>query len=380
MRIERLTKEDYQECMDFINMVFSMSSGPTDFLQLLPAYYEETEASMQCHYVLRERGRIKALVGLYPGTMVVGREKLRLARIGAVSTHPYSQGRGYMQTLMKHCMDIVHSDFDVSHLGGLRLRYLYFGYEKCGIVPVFSLNRHNLRHSPLAAEITVSEITEAEPTVLETLQALHDEQPIHGQRNPVDFYRICRNWSNRLFTAHMGDELVGYAVAGDKLDRLSEVIGRRSEQALAIAQAMLQYSGGSSLDAALNPTATEDIRLFGTAAEDVRLDHGGNWRISSWSKVLAALFKVKNQQLPLPDGEVVLDIADTVRLCIRVADGNVSVSETKAAAHVTGSASQMMRLLFGPLPPTWVNSVPSQAGVLQAWLPLPLYLPQQDHA
>ncbi len=121
--IEQLHANDYQDCIDFINMVFSMSGGPTDFPQLLPTYYTPTDASMQCHHVIRENGRIRALVGVYPGTLLVGGIPLRVARIGAVSTHPDRREQGYMQQLMNHCMQLVRRDYAVSHLGGLRHRY-----------------------------------------------------------------------------------------------------------------------------------------------------------------------------------------------------------------------------------------------------------------
>ncbi len=380
MQIERLGKDDYQECIDFINMVFSMSSGPTNFPELLPAYYQETEVSMQCHYVLREHGAIKALVGLYPGTVRIGRETLRLARIGAVSTHPYSQGKGYMKTLMNHCMNVVRTEYDISHLGGLRQRYLYFGYEKCGYVPVFTLNRHNLRHNELAAEVVLEEVSQGDPALMDVLKTIHDDQPIRGERSLAAFYRICRNWSNHLFLARVADDIVGYAVVEAEFKGISELIATRSEFALGIAQAVLQRSGGQSLAVTLNPAACDDIRLFGAFAEDVRVDHGGNWQIVNWQKTLSALAKVKNQNLPLPNGEVILDITDTACLCLRVADGNVSVTETKQPADLSGSPSQMARLLFGPLQPGMVDSLPAHSGLLQAWLPLPLYLPQQDHA
>ena len=71
-----------------------------------------------------------------------------MARIGAVSTHPNSQGKNMMKTLMEFATEkIKQYGYSIAYLGGLRNRYLYFGYEKCGYKMVFKLNKSNIKHN-----------------------------------------------------------------------------------------------------------------------------------------------------------------------------------------------------------------------------------------
>ena len=40
---------------------------------------------------------------------------------------------------------------------------------------------------------------------------------------------------------------------------------------------------------------------------------------------------------------------------------------------------QMLRLLFGPLPPSHVLNLPANAALLDAWCPLPMFWPALDY-
>lgn len=132
-KIIRLSRKDYSEAIDFINMVFSMNYCPYNFPEMLPVLYKPTEEQIKCHYVIKEEGKIKALLGIYPAEIVINKNIFRMARIGAVSTHPNSQGKNMMKTLMEFATKKIKQDrYSIAYLEGLRNRYLYFGYEKCG--------------------------------------------------------------------------------------------------------------------------------------------------------------------------------------------------------------------------------------------------------
>ena len=65
MKVEQLTANDFEEAMDFMNLVFG-AHGPHDFASLLPALYQPTDELMKCIWAIRESGRIVAIVGYHP--------------------------------------------------------------------------------------------------------------------------------------------------------------------------------------------------------------------------------------------------------------------------------------------------------------------------
>ena len=95
--IERLSTADFEEAMDFLNLVFG-AVEPHDFERMLPLCYRPQE--MHRNLAIREGGRIRAIVGLFERSLEVGAHTLRVGCIGGVSTHPRSRGRGYMRALM----------------------------------------------------------------------------------------------------------------------------------------------------------------------------------------------------------------------------------------------------------------------------------------
>lgn len=117
--ITRLQAADFDEAMDFLNLVFSMAYRPHDFARMLPILYRPTEAQMACNRALRIQGRIRAVVGVFPMVWAVGDARLNVAGIGGVAVHPADRGQGYMRDLMARCMaDIRKGGFALSYLGG----------------------------------------------------------------------------------------------------------------------------------------------------------------------------------------------------------------------------------------------------------------------
>ena len=145
-----------------------------------------------------------------------------MARIGAVSTHPNSQGKNMMKTLMEFATEkIKQYGYSIAYLGGLRNRYLYFGYEKCGYKMVFKLNKSNIKHNefPKRDLILEKQIEEDYETMVK-LNNLYKKQSIYFKRKNKDFFDICRSWNNNLYVAREKDKVVGYLVADNKREKI----------------------------------------------------------------------------------------------------------------------------------------------------------------
>ena len=91
--------KEMEELLDFANMVFSMGYGGTDFGALLPKAYSPERWDVLMHYMIREDGRIRALIDSYPIEMKLSSgidSKITAVYVGTVSVHPASRGKGYM--------------------------------------------------------------------------------------------------------------------------------------------------------------------------------------------------------------------------------------------------------------------------------------------
>lgn len=377
--IIQLRADDFEEAMDFLNLVFS-AHGPHDFAKLLPLLYRPTEAHMACNFAIRQQGRIRAIVGLFPLRWQVGQTALRVAGIGGVSTHPNCRGTGLMQRLMQHCVhQMKEQGYALSWLGGQRQRYLYFGYEKCGVSLSFSLNKSNLKHSFSGAPLLCFAPLEAQDGErLARARALHDAQAAHARRAPEDFHFHCLSWQHRPLVAL--DEagcMVGYLVASPRGDYLAELVARSDAVAVEMARAWAaQSEGGVSIE--INPTASGLVRRLGQFCEGMNIRPSGNWQVFAWAEVLDALLKLKHSTAPLVSGAVVIGIEGYGRLRLEVDGGRAGCALTDERPDLECAAPMALRLLCGPLAPWQVMPLPQRAALLESWCPLPLVWARQD--
>ena len=83
--IVRLTPADYEQAVDFLDLVFSQAKKPHHFEKMLPRL--ALPDAMTHHFALKRDGRIRALVMSAPMQATVGGETLSVFGIGNVSTH-----------------------------------------------------------------------------------------------------------------------------------------------------------------------------------------------------------------------------------------------------------------------------------------------------
>ncbi|MCC7262223.1 MAG: GNAT family N-acetyltransferase [Candidatus Latescibacteria bacterium] len=377
--IIQLKAADFDEGLDFLNLVFS-GHAPTDFAKLLPVLYRPTDEHLGCNFAIRQQGRIRAVVGLFPLEWQVGPTRLRVAGIGGVSTHPNYRNSNLMKRLMQHCVAQMQAQgYHLSWLGGQRQRYLYYGYERCGVGVSLSLSRSNLKHcfsgepalrfEPLAAD---------DQARLARARELHDAQPSRAGRVPADFHLYLVSWQHRPFAAlDASGRMVGYLVANAKGDTVAELVGESDEIAVEMARSWA-VRGDQGINLDLNPGALGLIRWLSQYCEGVNTHATGNWQIFAWEEVLGALLQLRRTAGPLPAGRVVVGIEGYGGLALEVEGEQTRVTRTDEQPVFAGEAALMLRLLCGPLPPSQVVALPPAAALLEAWCPLPLYWARQD--
>ena len=381
VEVVQLTAADWQEGLAFLDEVFG-EHGEHNFATLLPSIYQPTEDLMACNHAVREDGRIRAVVGLFPMDWQVGDVMLKVGGIGGVSTHLSVRGKGYMKVLMNHCVEKMQvQGYHLSWLGGQRQRYGYFGYEKCGQQLSVSLTSANVRHvfGDLAS-LRFEPIEDDDKATIDTARHLHDAQLVHCLRGDSDvFPRFLANWYHRPYVAlDAADKMVGYLVADESGGNVLELLGRDADTAVDMARSWVQSreDNGASFD--IPATQFELLQKMSALGEGVSVGSSGNWQIYDWQATLDALLQVRAAGGGLADGDVVVGIQGYGNLRLQVEGPQISCVKVDDPAAVTWDPSIAMRVFFGPLPPAAVTTVPATAATLLAWCPLPLGWPRQD--
>jgi predicted acetyltransferase len=379
--IIRLGAGDFDEAMDFLNLVFG-EHFPHDFANMLPGIYQPTDEHMRCNYAVREGGRLGAIVGVFPIRWRVGDVTLKVAGVGGVSVHPESRGRGYMKLLMQHAVaEMRREGYDMSYLGGRRQRYAYFGYEVAGTTYRVNFNADNVRHTTDSDTPGLTfEPARDDHATNAALKTLHDAQIAYCERPVEAFHRYLRSWHCRPMVAKEADgRIVGYLSAQLNEPVLNEFVAQDAPTAARMVRAWVAEKSDKAT-VVLRMPAEPVLRELHSFAESLHLFHAGNYQVFDWVKVLDALLKAQHAANRLPEGRVLLGIEDagqTMRLVVDGDNARCEATDEKPCLKLDGRLA--VRVLFSLGGPASVIELPPWAAILSAWCPLPMGFSLQDH-
>ena len=378
--------DDYDDVMDFADFVFSQAHVPHDFQSLLPKSYKKEYFMDGIHYLAREEGKIKAMVGAYPlviefksAAPVPGRG------IGAVSVHPRTRSRGYMKTLMNMALDDMKKDGLVfSCLSGQRQRYEYFGYAAAGSVYIFTVREPNIRHTlgsewKSSLELRLVESTDRE--TLDRIQAMHDAKNARLRRSRDRLFDILKSWHANVFALTEGGNFIGYMVCDTHaVTEINMAHPSRMIEALGLLiHLRKEYGGHDSVDVSAGPHETEKFSLLSSFAEGFRQSAAYSFNIFDFKRFTEPFLALRADQRTIANGSFVLKVegqnGGTFLICSK--DGKPEISETASAPDLTLDPLETVKLLFNPFSSLIIPAV-CKSLFLQSLLPLPLFFENAD--
>ncbi|MDR3192423.1 MAG: GNAT family N-acetyltransferase [Treponema sp.] len=395
VRYEKAASGDYDEVIDLGNYVFSAARTPHDFPLLLPKLYKREYFMEGNHYVAREDGRIKAVVGSYPLTMNILGEALPGRGIGMVSVHPYARSRGYMRSLMEMALEDMRREQAVfSCLGGQRQRYGYFGYAPAGINVTFFCRRANVRHvlsgipapGPEGGKLSLRELKAGDGELLDRISAFHRTKAARIERPREKLFDILSSWNFRVYAALAEGAFLGYLISDPSGEKIHEVnLDDASQLAARLPEligAFLNLRGGNGdrdqVRVTVQPQEREKLDAFSRFAEDYALTSAYSFRIFDYFRFLPPFLRLKARNETLPDGSLVLRIAGE-GFRISVSEGGVSFDRLgeNRRADVELESPEAAELLFSALSPL-SSPLPRGNAFLRALLPFPLFFEEPD--
>ena len=388
IEVRRLTEAEFEPEVDFINLVFSQNSVPHNFKRLCPRWIRP-ELTGYNIAALRD-GRIRSLVMAAPAEVHIAGHTLKAVGIGNVSTHLDERRTGLMQMCMTRTIDeMKEQNVDFSFLGGLRQRYNFFGYERCGYRFGFTLYIRNLRMTRgEAPAYTFRKVKCADDPALPDIRALYEAQPLRVNRgDDMTFFRTLQMWTCDPYVCTDADgRFIGYVCARPDAASLNEVFAVTDDAVLDLLNAWITQHNpnpvglGQPLSIGIHPWARGLQRKLYAVSEGISVAPDHQYRVFNWDRVTAAFFALKATYAALPDGHLTLGIEGWGNLSISVTNGQAVCEKTDAAADIMLTDFEALRFVFGPLPSVSVKAVdPKFEPLLEAWFPLPLAWHGQDN-
>lgn len=372
----------YETYIALINKVFGFDGVERDFRTLLPKLYRPGRTPQAENYVVVENDVCVAAVGAFSHTVQVCGTVIPCRGIGNVAVAEAARGRGYMKDCMNLALaDMVKDGIAMSTLGGRRQRYRYFGYEKVGVCYTFVLNADNLRHT-LGAEflpcLDIRQVDASDTALLRSIRALSSSGRYVPERSEEDFFDILSTWQASVWVGTRDGRLVGYALR-EPSGLISEIRVTGAEELLPFLCALQLHLGTDMLTLRLPEHEDDCLRILSTVAEGCQIGCSMSYNVLNYRLVCDAFLRLRATYAPLPDGRLTLRIhgwAGDEHLALSVQDGVPSVHALSPdeTSELELSHEEAMRLLFAPLCPERKSLSP----VVQAWLPLPIWMYRAD--
>ena len=384
MAVERLHKENYEELMDFVDLVFSQDLLKVHFQEDLPYCFGPDEEHMQMQYVYRdETGRIRSAIGVIPYTYMVGDTAFSVRTITNVATHHRYTGKGYMQTIMKKVFeDMETENVDLVILHGNRERYRHFGFESAGLSESASFRAYNIKNRQKRGERYDYQFRELNPedrADVEACLSLFEAEPQHFKRTVQDFCLFQKMWHGRTYLIYDGRGIFqGYL---NYCDHFSPIIRELElispDKVVSAVNSFMLQQKLSAVTLAFSPFRTQMSEKIYDAAENVSCGQTTRLHLLKPEKFIEACMNLKiKSKAYMPEGSLVLQ-TPWGNLSLEVKKKTAYVGQTQLQAEVTLSVEEVYSFLFGPSPRIFLPEK-RNIGERNAWFPLPFYIHNTD--
>lgn len=375
--------EEWEDCIELANYVFSTAHRPHDFEKLIPRVYQAGPQMAQIHRVaVNEKGRIRAEIAVLPQKMVIGKNMLRAGYVGSVCVHPKARGEGHMKRLLGDWIRELEGDCDLLILDGQRQRYSYFGFTPGSEKYVFCLDEANVRHGwkdDSLKAYTFSPLFEEgqEKDAAAFAGKLHEAKPLFVVRD--DIKTALATFGEEAVCVRKNGERIGYlAVCGENIIAEAEFLDEK--EYLPALAAYLKETKREELQIFVPTYETEKAAALWKVAENVTQERCGSamYRIYDFAKVLQAFLTLKAERTGISDGTWSA-VLEGQPVTVVAADSVVSVRREAAPGAVTLNRREAQELLLSPFSEIESRKRRDVYGQIPSdWFPLPLYCYMAD--
>lgn len=296
-------QEELPVIIDFINYVFSHDHCPHDFMKLVPKVYGNNPKEHAVHFIaVNDNNQIVGVVGLLPMNYHINNKVLKCGYIGSVSVHPYYRSEGHMKKLMALADEYLKTEeYDLGILDGMRQRYEYYGYRKSGISVHYEVASDNVKHALKNVDINdfnITEITDAEDTMLDNIWNAFVCQPVFMGRSRDTLLYTLKNFENRIFAVTYKGEYTGYFTVTNN-NSISEINMNKKEDYYKSIKLWKQYCDFSEITIIAQPHQTDLLNVLDSFSEDRIIKNGASFKIFNQDNTYLAIDEYKDF---LPDG------------------------------------------------------------------------------
>ncbi len=381
MKVERAKSNDISEIIEVANRIFK-GEDQNYFQTYHPALYKDGVNTANDHFVIKEDGKIKGMVGWFPSVMNVMGEKLEVCGIGTVCVEKDCRCKGYMRIIMEEILkELKEKNIPIGILGGRRQRYEYYGFTPSAICTNFYFNNDNAKHVFGKEDTTTYTFTipnGSESELLEKAFQLYLRRPAYIERTAEGFYDSLRNCRSTPLFIFKNGEFDGYAcISGTKGEINEFEISDNSDSCRMLKDYIRNFELGGVSVKQIFHFEREKLHALAKICEGTSVSGADSYLIQDYAKVITALGKLKSSYLSIPDGNVTIEIEGVQKIKVSSENGKIYAEETNEEPQLKISPIEATSAFFG-LGAFNLNICEKLPAFANAVFPLPLFFSIPD--
>ncbi len=367
----RVRKKEFNELMRFLERVYGHPKG---FFPLhYPAVWREETVDLENIFIIKEKGKIVSHVGLFPLNVRVGKKLAKVGGIGGVATLPEWRGKGLMTKLLNYAVKKMEEEnYSFSVLWGDRQRYGNFGYELAGRQINLTLNKRSLEKMPNLSNLKLKRY-EGKEIELKKIISMHKKEPFSVQRKDKD-YKILLERPDIV-------TYLGYKNREDAYLILKEnsviEFGGNLEVILSSIFSLIQTFNLGNINISV-PFKYPLLALFLKATCVFSVSSFCMLKIIDLRRILET-FIYQIEERYLKSGmtlkkAITLYLSGTEQKATLLFDKGIKISQKEVKDMVILPEQEMVKLLFGTLPPDSFLKLEKEKLFLNFFFPLDFYI------
>lgn len=379
--------DEFEDILDFANMVFSMSSDSIDFSTCIPKAYASGRGANIVHNFIKENGRIKALVDVYEQELSITgcNEQLKAGYIGTVSVHPKSRSKGYMIELMEKAVEQQRqSGTDILILDGNRHRYQHFGFEKAGMKYCFNITADSVRHTccnisePDAGAEYCFESVDVENELVDCMYRLYLKRNIIA-RDRENFIDCLKSWQADTYAVIQEGRCIGYInVSADERSIYEFELEDITILPFVINSLMKEFAL-YELGINVGIDEADKINVLEGMSDYFQVSMSHQIKILNYKNVLRFLFMWKKQYADLSDAVFTIGVLGEGNYTIQIQNGEVIVKDSHIKADIVCEPLELVKKFTTTY---YYHEIQKKGSAIKnapaGWFPLPFFLPEAD--
>ncbi len=343
MKIRKATQQDMPQVIDVINTTFGqVRDYDFDIRDVQPKVYSSSQDYSDIHTIVEEDNKIISVAGCYKNCVNVSGKQYPFSILGSVATLPEYQGKGYFKKLISTVIENSQQQGDVfMMLTGLRHRYNYFGFEKCGFRYYFDIDINFCKYQDSLQGLTLVEYTK---------QDLDSIYNIFIQKNPViprqkqDFALTLKTSHSEIFVYKLNGKTIGYTTFSFLKNRVNE-INVPNQYLPYCVKLLFEKFNQHNITIVVSPYDKDTVKILDTFAEDKKSTEQIHFKVFDMVKFLTMVLELNKSIKTLTDCQHIVKI-DNQTIDITISDNNIKVTLTDAQPTRCFSESEFLRYIF----------------------------------